>query len=75
MHNNPQYGTAVSQALLDMINHLSLSQCVKDRTRNSNIQDQVLTTNPDLIKSTIVCEGTSDHDLVITEPSLLLNLT
>lgn len=54
MHNNPQYGTVLNQALLDMINHHSLSQCVKDPTRNSNILDQVHTTNPDLVKSTII---------------------
>ena len=70
MHNNPQYGTAVNQALLDIVNHHSLSQCIKDPTRNSNILGLVLTTSPDLIKSTIVCEGMSDHDLVITELDL-----
>lgn len=53
-----------------MINHHSLSQCVKDPTRNSNILDQVHTTNPDLVKSTIICEGMSDHDLVLTELDL-----
>ena len=37
IHNNPQYGTAINQALLDMVNHHSLSQCVQDPTRNSNI--------------------------------------
>jgi len=67
MHNNQQYGTVLNQALLDMINHHSLSQCVKDPTRNSKILDQVHTTNPDLVKSTIICEGMSDHDLVVTE--------
>ena len=70
MHNKPQYGTAVNQALLDMLNHHSLSQCVRDPTRNGNILDLVLTTNPDLIKSTIICEGMSDHDLVINELDL-----
>ena len=55
---------------LDLFDHHSLSQCVKEPTRNSNILDLVLTTSPDLIKSTIVCEGMSDHDLVITELDL-----
>ena len=32
--------------------------------------DLVFTTNPDLVKSTIVSEGMSDHDLVITELDL-----
>ena len=36
-------------------------------TRNSNILDLVLTTNSDLVKSTIICEGMSDHDLVVTK--------
>lgn len=70
MLNNPQHGTAINQALMDMVNHHSLSQCVKDPTRNSNILDVVLTTNPDLVKRTIVREGISDHDLVVTELDL-----
>ena len=53
-----------------MVSRHSQSQCVKDPTRNCNILDLVFTTNPDLVKSTIVSEGMSDHDLVITELDL-----
>ena len=53
-----------------MVNRHSLSQCVKDSTRICKILDLVFSTNPNLIKSTIVSEGMNGHDLVITEIDL-----
>ena len=70
MHDNTQYRPTINWALLDMVSRHPQSQCVKDPTRNCNILDLVFTTNPDLVKSTIVSEGMSDHDLVITELDL-----
>ena len=61
MRADPQCGTAVNQAFLDMVNHHSLSQCIKKPTRGINILDLVLTTNPDLIQRTQIREGMSDQ--------------
>ena len=67
---NPQYGTAANQALLDLAHRNSLSQCVKEPTRGKNILDLVFTNNPDLIKNSEVIAGMSDHDIVITDLNL-----
>ena len=67
---NPQYGTAENQALLDLAHQHSLSQCVKEPARGNNILDLVFTNNPDLVENSEVIAGMSDHDIVITDPNL-----
>ncbi|XP_048588419.1 uncharacterized protein LOC125572237 [Nematostella vectensis] len=67
---NPQYGVLVNQAFIDTIHEHSLSQGVTEPTRENNILDLVLTTNPDLISRTEVLNGMSDHSIVLSTVNL-----
>ena len=67
---NPQYGTAANQALLDLAHRHSLSQCVKEPTKGNNVLDLVFTNNPDLVENSEVIAAMSDHDIVITDLNL-----
>ena len=70
IQQNPQYGHEVNQAMLDLVNRNSLSQHSNKPTRGTNILDLVLTTNPSLVTDSQVKDGTSDHDIVITDLDL-----
>ena len=62
-----QYSLAVNQSFLDLFSDLGLTQTVKEPTREDNILDLFLTNNNNLIKSSSVVSGTSDHHAVVVE--------
>ena len=62
-----QYSLAVNQLFLDLFSDLGLTQTVKEPTREDNILDLFLTNNNNLIKSSSVVSGTSDHHAVVVE--------
>ena len=51
-------------AFVEMLNDFSLSQMVREPTRDGNILDLFMTTNPTLVKSISIIPGLSDHDIV-----------
>ena len=64
---NPEYGHDLNQKFLDLSLDFSLSQHVKDPTRENNILDLVLTTFDNNIKEVVVQSGMSDHNMVSVE--------
>ena len=67
-----QYPSSINQLFLDLASELGLSQTVTEPTRGDNILDIFLTNNLDLIKSTKVISGVSDHEAVIIESKLYI---
>ena len=49
---------------VEMLNDFSLSQMVREPTRDGSILDLFMTTNPTLVKSISIIPGLSDHDVV-----------
>jgi hypothetical protein len=65
--NQPEYGAGLNNKMLEIVDDYNLSQCVKEPTREHNILDLVLTTNPDLVRNVQVVDGMSDHKAVICD--------
>ena len=60
------------ETFLDQIDDFSLTQMVTQPTRQGNILDLFLTTNPTLIQQVNCQAGLSDHDMVIAYGALQL---
>ena len=56
IHSKPYYYMGLNNSMVDFVNAISLSQ-----TRNDNILDLTMTTNPDLITDLETHPGISDH--------------
>lgn len=63
----PQWGIPVNQAMLNLSNDYSLTQCVHEPTRLNNILDLIFTTNPNLVYEVSVQFGMSDHDVAVAD--------
>jgi hypothetical protein len=48
-NNNPNYSMLLNNTMLDFVNANFLTQLINTPTRNDNILDLVLSTNPDII--------------------------
>ena len=71
---NPEYGYALNQCLVNIINDHDLTQVNKSPTRLNAMLDLVFTTNPDLVSEVRVETGMSDHDIIITEVNMKMKL-
>ena len=71
---NPEYGYALNQYLVEIMNEHDLTQMNKNPTRLNEILDLVFTTNPDLVGDVRVEPGMSDHDIIITEVNMKMKL-
>ncbi|XP_072022866.1 uncharacterized protein [Amphiura filiformis] len=67
LDDNPQYGLAVNEAMLDLVNKFNLERKVLEPTRLDNILDLILTTVPECVKDVMVIPGMSDHEAVTAE--------
>ena len=61
MRLNPNYSITLNNTLLDFVSANFLIQMTDKPTRNDNILDLTLTTNPDLIEDLDTHPGMSDH--------------
>ena len=57
----------IHQRLIDLTSEHNLTQIHDQPTRNGKLLDLVFTTNPSLIKSSVIVPGISDHDIVVTD--------
>ncbi|WAQ95830.1 hypothetical protein MAR_028520, partial [Mya arenaria] len=66
--NNPilqaGYNHAVYDKFLDILSDFNLTQMVNEYTREGNILDLLLLSNPTLVQSVNIISGISDHDIV-----------
>ena len=58
---NPQYGPATNEQLLDITRELFLTQTVSEPTRGPNTLDLIFATSPDLVQDVRTTTGISDH--------------
>lgn len=56
-----------SQEMKNLIDYFALGQTVVEPTRGRNILDLVLTNQPELVTSSAVVDGISDHNAVVCE--------
>jgi hypothetical protein len=61
IRNNPNYSLQLNNTMIDFVNANYLSQLTDQPTRNDNILDLTLTTNPDIISCMEILPGMSDH--------------
>lgn len=71
---NPQYGKEINGKMIEIATEFNLIQIVKEPTRGKNVLDLIFTTNPDLIEKTEIHPGMSDHDAVICDIKLKLEI-
>ncbi|XP_071153782.1 uncharacterized protein [Mytilus edulis] len=64
------YSMETIYKFIEALEENCLTQIVKEPTRQDNILDLVLTTNPTSIESISVQDGMSDHSIVITDINL-----
>ncbi|CAG2206629.1 unnamed protein product [Mytilus edulis] len=64
------YSMETNNKFIEALEENCLTQIVKEPTRQDNILDLVLTTNPTSIESISVQDGMSDHSIVITDINL-----
>ena len=67
LHRPNAQDREIQQAVLDLSADFNLTQVHDKPTREENLLDLVLTTNPSLIKSTNNTPGISDHDIVVVD--------
>ena len=63
-----------SSNLINCLNDLGLEQLVTSPTRVHNILDLVITNSPQYVQSIEVCEGISDHSIVVCDFHLKLKI-
>lgn len=56
-----------SQEMKNLLDYFALEQTVLEPTRGGNILDLVLTNQPELVTSSAVVDGISDHNAVVCE--------
>jgi hypothetical protein len=73
IRNNPNYSLQLNNTMIDFVNANYLSQLTDQPTRNDNILDLTLTTNPDIISGMEILPGMSDHCTVLfdTNPDII----
>lgn len=59
-----------AERLLEINDEFGMQQMVTEPTRGDSVLDLVITNNPNIVKSTRVQDGLSDHDLVIADFNL-----
>ena len=57
----------------DILNDFNLTQMVTEPTRQDNILDLILTSNPILVSAVTCIPGLSDHDIVLIEVAVKAN--
>ena len=67
VNQNPEYGYELNQALIDIMNDHDLVQENEKPTRLDATLDLLFTTNPDLVTNLDVCQGMSDHMILLTD--------
>ena len=65
IRNNPNYSLQLNNTMIDFVNVNYISHLTDQPTRNDNILDLTLTTNPDIISVTEILTGISDHCAVL----------
>ena len=53
--------------MIEIVKEFNLTQVVMEPTRGTNTLDILLTSNPDLIRTTKILPGMSDHCIVLSE--------
>ena len=61
---------SVSDCFEDILNDFNLTQMVTEPTRQDNILDLNLTSNPTLVSAVTCIPGLSDHDIVLIEAAV-----
>jgi hypothetical protein len=64
---NNNYNMEINNKFVEALEENCLNQAVTEPTRQDNILDLVLTTNPLIIENISVEDGMSDHKIVITD--------
>lgn len=64
---NNNYNMEINNKFVEALEENCLNQAVAEPTRQDNILDLVLTTNPSIIENISVEDGMSDHKIVITD--------
>eukprot|EP00794_Sanderia_malayensis_P006479 gene6479-7218_t len=72
---NPEYGYELNQALIDIMNDHDLVQNNQKPTRLDATLDLLFATNPDLVKKIDVCQGMSDHMILLTDIQVNVKLS
>ncbi|MEW8547660.1 MAG: reverse transcriptase family protein [Candidatus Thiodiazotropha sp.] len=70
IRTNPNYSMSLNNSMLDFVSANFLTQMTNVPTRNDNILDLTLTTNPDLISDIEAHPGMSDHYAVTYKVNL-----
>jgi hypothetical protein len=70
VNNNPNYSMLLNNTMLDFVNANFLTQLINTPTRNDNILDLVLSTNPDIIYDLETHPGMSDHNAITYQVNL-----
>ena len=74
VNQNPGYGYELNQALIDIMNDHDLVQKNHKPTRLDATLDLLFATNPDLVKNLDVCQGMSDHMILLTDVQVNVKL-
>jgi hypothetical protein len=64
---NNNYNMEINNKFVEALEENCLNQAVTEPTRQHNILELVLTTNPSIIENIFVEDGMSDHKIVITD--------
>jgi exonuclease III len=70
VNNNPNYSIQLNNTMLDFVNANFLTRLINTPTRNDNILDLVLSTNPDIIYDLEIHPGMSDHNAITYQVNL-----
>ena len=57
----------IHQHLIDISNKFSLTQIIREETREKNILDVTFVTNPSLVINSSIVPGISDHDITVSD--------
>jgi len=71
---SPSYGRELNSLCLELMDDCSLEQLVYQPTRQENILDIVLTTDPDMISDIDIVPGISDHEVICFDINLQSSL-
>ena len=64
---NPAYGYEINSFFVEMMNDYGFEQLVTQPTRENNLLDLVLKTDPNIIDNVQVVPGISDHEAIICQ--------
>ena len=63
--SSPAYGRELNSLFLEIIDDYGLEQLVYQPTRQGNILDIILTSDPDMITNVDTAPGISDHEVIL----------